>query len=296
MAIHFQDRRTRRDLLKLGVAGAAGLCAGRLGLLKAEDAPPAAGKKDIPIALQLYSVRMECEKEKGKNLKPVIEAVAKMGYAGVEFAGYYGWKVDDLRKLLDDNKLKCVGTHTGLEALLGDALKKTVEFHKTLGCPFINVPGMGAKYTSSIQAWKDTAKLFNEIAETIKPEGLSVGYHNHGVEFKAVDGVMPWDAFFGATSKDVIMQLDIGNAMDAGADPVAIMKKYPGVVRSMHVKEHGGGPKAVIGDGDVPWKEIIALARTTANTQVFVIEHERSGQDPMEAVEKCLVGFKKLLA
>jgi sugar phosphate isomerase/epimerase len=296
MAVHFEGRRTRRDVLRLGVAGAAGLCAGGLGLLRAQDVPPVAAKKDIPIALQLYSVRGECEKEKGKNLKPVVEAVAKMGYAGVEFAGYYGWKVDDLRKLLDDNKLKCVGTHTGLDALLGDSLKKTMEFHKTLGCPFIIVPGMGGKYTESIQAWKDTAKLFNEIAEKLKGEGLSVGYHNHGAEFKAVDGVMPWDAFFGSTSKDVIMQLDIGNGMDAGADPVAIMKKYPGVVRSMHVKEHGGGPKAVIGDGDVPWKEIIALARTTANTQVFVIEHERSGQDPMEAVEKCLVNFKKLLA
>ena len=72
MAIHFQDRRTRRDVLKLGVAGAAGLCAGGLGLLKAQDAAPAAAKKDIPVALQLYSVRGECDKDKGKNLKPVV--------------------------------------------------------------------------------------------------------------------------------------------------------------------------------------------------------------------------------
>ena len=37
----------------------------------------------VPIALQLYSVRKECE----KDLPAVLDAVAEMGYDGVEFAG-----------------------------------------------------------------------------------------------------------------------------------------------------------------------------------------------------------------
>ena len=39
----------------------------------------------IPIALQLYSVREDC----AKDLSLTLQAVAQMGYAGVEFAGYY---------------------------------------------------------------------------------------------------------------------------------------------------------------------------------------------------------------
>ena len=46
----------------------------------------------IPIALQLYSVREDCK----KDLPGVLEKVAKMGYEGVEFAGYYDYSAQDL--------------------------------------------------------------------------------------------------------------------------------------------------------------------------------------------------------
>ncbi|MGB9603567.1 MAG: sugar phosphate isomerase/epimerase family protein, partial [Limisphaerales bacterium] len=69
------------------------------------------GGKKIPIGLQLYSVRKECE----KDLPGTIAAVAKMGYKGVEFAGYYGRDAKTLRKMLDDNGLKCCGTHIQID-------------------------------------------------------------------------------------------------------------------------------------------------------------------------------------
>ena len=83
----------------------------------------------IPIALQLYSVRDDA----AKDLPGVISAVAKMGYAGVEFAGYYGHSAADLRKLLDDNGLQCCGAHVGIQTLLGDELEKSIELHQTIG-------------------------------------------------------------------------------------------------------------------------------------------------------------------
>ena len=42
----------------------------------------------IPIALQLYSIRGECE----RDLPGTLKAVAKMGYDGVEFAGYHKYR------------------------------------------------------------------------------------------------------------------------------------------------------------------------------------------------------------
>jgi hypothetical protein len=44
------------------------------------------------IGLQLYSVRDEC----AKDLPAVLKAVAQMGYAGVEFAGYHGKSAEEL--------------------------------------------------------------------------------------------------------------------------------------------------------------------------------------------------------
>src|SRR5256885_15948331 len=95
----------------------------------------------IPIALQLYSVRHECE----KDLPGVLKAVAAMGYDGVEFAGYYGRTAEELRRLLDDNGLRCAGTHTGLNTILGDELPKTIEFNPTMGNPYLIVPRLPAE-------------------------------------------------------------------------------------------------------------------------------------------------------
>ena len=298
MTSHDRDRRTRRDLLKLGAAGAAGLCVGGLDLFGAEASAAAAkGKgKPIPVALQLYSVRNECGKDGGKDLAKVVQAVAKMGYEGVEFAGYHRWKPKDLRKLLDDNGLTCCGTHTGLGALLGGSFQRTVEFHKTIGCKFIIVPGMPGQYTKNAEGWKNAAEVFNEIAGKLKPLGMYTGYHNHSSEFRKMGDTTPWDIFFGGTVKEVVMQLDTGNCMGGGGDPVAIMKKYPGRQLTLHMKEHGGDAKTVVGEGTCPWKEIIKLARTTGGTRWHIIEHERAGQPPLEAVKKCLVNFKKIQA
>src|SRR4051812_31842438 len=75
----------------------------------------------LQVGLQLYSVRQDC----AKDLPGVLAAVAKMGYTGVEFAGYHGRSAADLRKLLDENHLKCYGTHVDVNALQGDSLAKT---------------------------------------------------------------------------------------------------------------------------------------------------------------------------
>ena len=160
----------------------------------------------IPIALQLYSIRDDC----AKDLPGSLAAVAKMGYDGVEFAGYHGRSAAELKTLLDDLGLTCCGTHTGLDTLLGDALQKTIDFNKTLGNPFLIVPGLHGDYTNSRAAWQRTAAIFNEISAKVRPQDMYVGYHNHFTEFTPLDGEMPWDTFFGNTVKDVVMQLDSG--------------------------------------------------------------------------------------
>src|ERR1700704_4661238 len=139
-------------------------------------------KKKIPIGLELYSVRAELP----KDFTGVIEKIGKMGYQGVEFAGYHTWdkKPKDLRKLLDDNGLKCCGTHTPLQTLQGDALKSTIALHKTLGNKFLISPSLQAK---TAEGWTNLAKKFNDIAARAKESDMVVGYHSHAGDFKKLD-------------------------------------------------------------------------------------------------------------
>jgi sugar phosphate isomerase/epimerase len=247
----------------------------------------AASSTKIPVGLQLYSVREQC----GKDLPGTVAAVAKIGYRGVEFAGYHGRSAKELRKLLDDNGLVACGTHTPYESVLGDKLKATIEFNQTIGNKFLIVPWMNE--THSKQVWLDRAKLFNDLADQVKAEGMWVGYHAHAHDFKPIEGVSAWDLFFGNTKPEVIMQLDTSNCCDGGADPVAVLKKYPGRARSIHLKAHGGGPEAVIGEDKVNWPEVFAFCEGPGKTQWYVLEHE-SGQDPLDAVRRGFEALKKM--
>jgi sugar phosphate isomerase/epimerase len=239
----------------------------------------------IPIGVQLYSVREDA----AKDLPGVLEAIGKMGYDGVEFAGYYGHSAEQIKKWLDDNGLKCCGTHTGLQTLLGDEFQKTVDFNKTLENPFLIVPGLPGERTNSRAAWLETAKTFNEISQQARAQDMYVGYHNHHTEFQPLDGEMPWDTFFGNTSKDVIMQLDSGNALHGGADIVPYLERYPGRALTVHLKEYDpDNSKALIGEGKVRWQEIFDLCERSGGTQWYIVEQESYAHSPMECIDKCL--------
>ncbi|MDB6023351.1 MAG: Inosose dehydratase [Pedosphaera sp.] len=256
---------SKREFLKLGGAGMLACLAARPAQLLAAE------KKKIPVGLQLYSVRKEC----AKDLDGTLAEVAKIGYQGVEFAGYYGREAKQLRKLLADTGLKCCGTHISLETLQGDALARTIEFNQTIGNPFLIVPGLPDKYTKSRQGWLDAAEIFNGLADELKPHGMRVGYHNHNIEFKPLDGELPEDTFFGHTKKEVVMQFDTGNGMEGGGDAMIFLAKYPGRAASIHAKAYSKKePTAVMGDDELPWKDIFNLCETTAGTEWYIIEYE----------------------
>jgi sugar phosphate isomerase/epimerase len=245
----------------------------------------------IPIGLQLYSVRKDCE----KDLPRVLDTVAKIGYQGVEFAGYYGRDAKTLRKMLDERNLVCCGTHIGLDTLLGDELKKTVAFNKVLGNTYLIVPWLADERRSSRQAWLETAKVFNDLAAKVKPDGMQVGYHNHHIEFTPMDGELPWDTFFGNTRKEVIMQFDTGNAMHGGGDPVPFLKRYPGRATTVHIKPFSKtNPKACVGEDDLPWKTIFDLCETGGGTKWYIVEYEVEGVPALAAVAQCLKAMKKM--
>ncbi len=278
---------SRRQFLRLAAAGTSAGLVGldRLTPPKRLDKTPG---KNIPVGVQIYSVRQEA----AKDLHKVLEAIGKMGYKGVEFAGYYGWekKPHELRKLLDDNGLKCCGTHTGLDTLTGDALKATADLHTILGNPYLIVPSLSVK---DAQGWVDMARTFDEIAAKAKLLGMRVGYHAHAGDFRKLGDTTPWEIFFDNTGADVIMQLDTGNCLAGNGDPVAMLEKYPGRSTTIHLKENGGPEGAVIGQGDVPWSTILELCETSGGTAWYIVEHE-TGEDPMASIQGCLEGLRKM--
>ena len=101
--------------------------------------------------------------------------------------------------------------------MVGDALAKTVEFHKIIGCKYLIVPGDGVS-PIPIRA-RNWPRLFNQAAEDLKKDGMDCGYHNHTHEFQKDGDKTYWELFAERTSKDVVLQQDVGWTTAAGVDP-----------------------------------------------------------------------------
>lgn len=249
----------------------------------------------IKIALQLYSVRENC----ARDLRGTLEAVAKMGYEGVEFAGYYGRTAGELREMLDDLGLEVAGIHISIDALIEDKLKETIEFNRILGNKYLIVPSLPEKMRKTRADWLKAAKIMNEIAEKLKPGGMRVGYHNHAIEFKPINGEIPWYIFFDNAKPEVVMQLDTGNAMRGGLSPdeiLEIIKRYPKRAVTVHLKEYSSrNENALLGEGEMKWREFINLCETIGGTEWYIIEQESYPYPPLECAKRCLENLKAIL-
>ena len=251
--------------------------------------------KHIPVGLELYSVREELKKDESAAL----QGVAKMGYECVEFyAPYYDWTTDhakEVRKQLDDLGIKCYSTHNGAKSFSSDGVGKAMELNKILGAKYVVLASPGEK-VSSLDDWKRLAEMLNKGDEKMAGEGMHAGYHNHIDEWKPENGQIPMQVLADNTNKSVMLQLDVGHCIAAGADPVAWIDSHPGRIRSLHLKDWSPDKefKVLIGEGVVPWKKVLAAAESKGGVEYYLIEQEGYSSPEMETADRSLVAFRNL--
>ncbi len=254
----------------------------------------AANRKQIPVGLELYSVRDELK----ENFSGTLEKVAQMGYECVEFfAPYYDWTPDyakQVRTQLDSLKLRCYSTHNGLKSFKGQGIEKAIDLNKALDTRYIVLADPGE--VSGIDGWKQVAELLNSANESFKSHGLHAGYHNHQVEWKPIGGQKPMEVLAANTDKSIMLQLDVGTCIEAGSDPVAWIEQNPGRIRSIHCKEWSpdNGYEVLLGQGVAHWRKIFAAAESTGGIEYYLIEQEGSQYPELETAERCLVAFHEL--
>lgn len=312
---------TRRNFLGASaLAGAAFLAPG--------CCSSCCGTRYGKVALQLYSLKDyiggdKKRKTKGVGLEKGLADVRAIGFEGVEFAGYYGFKPCELKKMLADNGLKVCGTHVsndqyGFDVKKGtfnpDVLKKTCAFETGYGNTLIICPGGGnippgaswstgrggepCKPSKEIDEFtKKLVELYNKAAVVAKEMGCKIGLHNHTWEhaIKMTDGTSFWDYFFTNTCNDVCMEQDVGWSTCAGVDCCEQYVKYPFRSPTLHAKENGMGKNvkefdAILGQPGkpdatpVPWDRLF-VASDKNKVEWYVVECERHFDDPNGAVK-----------
>jgi sugar phosphate isomerase/epimerase len=254
----------------------------------------AAGKKHIPVGLELYSVRDELD----KDLMGTVRRVAKMGYQCVEFySPYYQWTpayAKQVRKLLDDLHIKTYSTHNDSVSFSPEGMGKAMELNHILGTRYIVLASPGK--VTTIDGWKRVAEMLNKANVTLMRHGFHAGYHNDDDEWKPIGGTKPIDVVASQTEKKVILELDTGNCMQSGGDPVAFIKQHPGRIHAMHVKDYSPtlGTKCLIGDGIGKWKQIFHAAETLGGIEFYLIEQEGYKYPEFKTAEMDLADFRKV--
>lgn len=277
----------RRDFLRIGLmtAGAAAMPGTLQNALAAKS-------KNIPVGTQLWCVR----KQLVTDIPGTLSALARIGYQGVELENYFGKSAKEWKTWLDDNKLKAIGSHIYLEAMMGDKLKETVEFNQTIGNKNLVVRMMKKDVYTNKDVFNRTLEQYNEISEKLKPYGMRVAYHNHTDIFNKFDGEYLINLFADKTRKDVKIQFDTGNASEVeGVNVVDVIRRDAQKIISMHVKPHSKAkPDAYLGDDELDWKTILGIVEKAGVLEWYIIEYEREIVPPLESLKANFDNFQKM--
>ena len=249
------------------------------------------------IGLELYTVRGALD----QDFAGTIARVAKVGYKEVELAEFFAHlpelnpSAKQAREILQANGLVSPASHVPYSALSPENLPRVIEASTVLGHTYIVNPSIDRALLKQPDGWKRAAETFNRAGEAAKKAGIQMAYHNHVEEFKPLaGGKLPYDVLLEETDPQLVaMEMDLGWAHEAGADPLAYFAKYPGRFHLVHVKDFTRDRAMTdVGKGEIDWKGIFSKAEVGGIEHYFV-EFDNP-TDPFATIEASYAYLEKL--
>lgn len=246
------------------------------------------------IGVQLYMMRDLL----AKDLEGTLAAIARIGIRHVEFAGYFGRSPAQWKALLKANGLVPVGAHGLYPDMSDDQVAAAIDAAAAIGMEWViaavpRLPGLtlpvteesfrAATHRITVDDLKATADRFNTFGQRAKAAGLRFAYHSHGFDFRRYDGRYGLDLILDHSDPALVaLELDIGNTIAAGADPMPYLKAE-GRLRLAHLKDWKGPytpsldsfpASAPIGEGTIDWPPILAALRRARIPYAFIEQEE----------------------
>lgn len=133
---------------------------------------------------------------------------------------------------------------------------------------------------------KKSAEILNKMGETCQKHGLKLCWHNHDKEFIPMEEGLPFDYLMQYTIPELVFcEMDIYWVRKGGADPYTMLKRYPGRIKILHVKDMAPGPDM---DFACPGQGIIQFGPLFREAQNQGIEHYFVERDNVTNGLECL--------
>ena len=243
------------------------------------------------IGLQLYTVRDQM----AKDFDGTIAKVAATGYKEAEFAGYFKRTPQQVKTVLERNRLVAPSAHIPIEDLRAK-LPQVIEAAHVIGHEYIVNPWINKEDRGSLDDWKKLAAFFNETGRKVKEAGLQFAHHNHDFEFKPTEGQVPYDLLLKETDPNLVkLEMDLYWITAAGQDPLKYFNEYPGRYPMLHVKDRPtrlahpiyvteNAKFAPVGRGVVDFKRVFAHA-DKGGVRHYYVEQDYTQGSPFDAIK-----------
>lgn len=255
------------------------------------------------IGVATFTVHQSLE----ANFYKTLCDLAEMGYHAIEFFGEPESFLPPptIRESLSDNGLTPAGWHLDWMRLHPGKIRDTVNFLHQCGCDTAVVQCLGGKWNiGHTQAeeckdrWLYYADWLNDVNSILRSEGIRLAYHNHEHEFSLhYDGKSVFELLFDSLAPDIVMELDTGNCIEGGGNPLQMIHRYKGRSTILHLKpwSKARGFNIVLGDDDDAnnWAEI--LHPPQARFDYILVESENTALAEQENAARCLQNLQKYL-
>lgn len=240
--------------------------------------------KKVPVALQLWSIR----EETARDFAAAAGAVARMGYAGVELAGYGNTDAKGAKAALEAAGLKVAGMHAGVDALRTN-LNRCVDDALLLGTRHVTCPYWPREHYHSASACTRVGEELAAIGATFRAHGIQFAFHNHANELVMVEGRRAFDWMLDAAApRDLACQADVYWVHVGGKDPAEFIREQGRRIRTVHLKD-----AKEIGTGPVNFTEVFAALDAINAVEWYIVEVEQYNHAPIESVRLSLEQLKR---
>ena len=246
------------------------------------------------VGLELYAVRKAMKADPERTLA----AVRALGYTDVELLwsfGNFGRSPQQVRATLDKEGLSAPSAHIAPEIIVDPSWNKSLDDARLLGHRYLIVPSLPNETKLSIDEWRAWADKFNSAGAVAKNAGVALAFHNEPDHMKAIGGVVPYDAFVDRLDPNVVrLQLDVGNMLLGGGNPMWYFERYRDRIVSFHLKDvvADRSRDTELGTGAFDFKHFLG-AVTDINDKPCYVEQETPA-DEMESARKNIAYLRAL--
>lgn len=260
------------------------------------------GDFEGPLGLQLWSIRHALE----NDMRGTLNWVREQGFEEVELHSTYGMSADSFRHQLDRAGLRATATHAGYERFQND-IQGILDEAEILGLGHVGIAWIPHPEDRpfTVEMAREAAANFNQWGQAAAERGIRFYYHPHGYEFQpAADGTVPFDVLVQETDPEFVdFEMDVFWVSHPGADPVALLRKYPDRWSLMHIKDMAEGTESnfsghaasesnvPVGTGTIDYAAVLEAAREIGVERYYI---EDESPAPLENIPRSIDYLEQL--